>query len=272
MPMTDSGAQAQVAAIYRYPVKGLGPEPLERTELAPGKTIACDRAYAIENGPSGFDPAQTSYLPKQRFLMLMRNERLAALRTTFDEVSHTLALTSDGGEAARVVWHRETERELERGGPLVLMTMKSGAPPPGVDEDADDDRESEQGERDRRQHAAPWSAWHADQARRAEQKKEWTPAAFHLERLYRLVPFDDAVRARLVAALHQIPDSPASRQVYGRLLAFDQARQAAAVTSMALPLSCLTALPTLVVTASPVSRPVPQPSAPPQPPRMSHAD
>jgi hypothetical protein len=92
---------AQVAAIYRYPIKGLGPEPLERAELAPGKTIAFDRAYAIENGPSGFDPAQPAYLPKQRFLMLMRNERLAALRTRFDEATHTLAVTRHGNEDVR---------------------------------------------------------------------------------------------------------------------------------------------------------------------------
>ena len=94
---------AQVAALYRYPVKGLGPEPLDRTDLAPGKTIAFDRAYAIENGPSGFDPAKPAYLPKQRFLMLMRNERLAALRTNFDEPTHTLSITStsEGREAAR---------------------------------------------------------------------------------------------------------------------------------------------------------------------------
>jgi uncharacterized protein YcbX len=92
---------AQVAAIYRYPVKGLGPEPLDRTEVAAGKTIPFDRAYAIENGPSGFDSAKPAYLPKQRFLMLMRNERLAALRTAFDEATHTLAINSDGREAAR---------------------------------------------------------------------------------------------------------------------------------------------------------------------------
>ena len=45
-----------IAAIYRYPVKGLGPDPLDSAELTPGRTIAGDRLYAIENGPSGFDP------------------------------------------------------------------------------------------------------------------------------------------------------------------------------------------------------------------------
>jgi uncharacterized protein len=91
----------EIAAIYRYPVKGLGPDRLESTELAPGRTIAGDRLYAIENGSSGFDPAHPAYLPKRRFLMLMRNARLAALRTAFDQATHTLAITADGREAAR---------------------------------------------------------------------------------------------------------------------------------------------------------------------------
>jgi hypothetical protein len=60
-----------------------------------------DRAYAIENGPSGFDPAQPAYFPKQRFLMLMRNARLAALRTAFDETSHVLTVRYEDREAAR---------------------------------------------------------------------------------------------------------------------------------------------------------------------------
>jgi len=91
----------RIAAIYRYPVKGLSAESLASTLLTAGETFAADRLYAIENGPSGFDPAHPSYLPKSRFLMLMRNERLAALRTAFDEATHTLAIRADGGEAVR---------------------------------------------------------------------------------------------------------------------------------------------------------------------------
>jgi uncharacterized protein YcbX len=90
-----------VAAIYRYPVKGLGPERLDAAELSPGRTIAGDRRYAIENGPSGFDPAHPAYLPKNRFLMLMRNERLAELRTVFEEATHTLVISAERREVAR---------------------------------------------------------------------------------------------------------------------------------------------------------------------------
>ena len=92
---------ARIDAIYRYPVKGLSPQPLARTRLSVGATLPADRLYAIENGPSGFDPAAPAYFPKQRFLMLMRNERLAALRTDYDEDSHTLTIHAEGREAVR---------------------------------------------------------------------------------------------------------------------------------------------------------------------------
>src|SRR6478752_846909 len=92
---------AAIRAIYRYPVKGLSPQALEQTELSTGQTVPADRLYAIENGPTGFDPAAPAYFPKQRFLMLMRNERLAALCTDFDEASHTLSIQWEGREAAR---------------------------------------------------------------------------------------------------------------------------------------------------------------------------
>ena len=91
---------ATVRAIYRYPVKGLSPQALERARLSREQTIPADRLYAVENGPSGFDAAAPAYFPKQRFLMLMRNERLAALRTEFDEATHTLTIHWQGADAA----------------------------------------------------------------------------------------------------------------------------------------------------------------------------
>jgi uncharacterized protein len=97
----SSPARATIRTIYRYPVKGLSAEPLARTTLHPGATVAGDRCYAIENGPSGFDPAKPGYLPKQRFLMLMKNERLARLDTRFDNAAQELAIREGGAEAVR---------------------------------------------------------------------------------------------------------------------------------------------------------------------------
>jgi MOSC domain-containing protein len=94
-------SEPRVQAIYRYPVKGLSAEALARTRLAPGRTLPADRRYAIENGPSGFDPAAPAYFPKIRFLMLMRNERLARLETRYDEATHVLTVREGGREVAR---------------------------------------------------------------------------------------------------------------------------------------------------------------------------
>jgi uncharacterized protein YcbX len=94
-------AQPRVTSIYRYPVKGLSAEKLPGTVLAPGQTVPADRLYAIENGPSGFDRAAPAYIPKNRFLMLMRNERLARLDTHFDDATHLLTVREGAREAAR---------------------------------------------------------------------------------------------------------------------------------------------------------------------------
>lgn len=90
-----------VQSLYRYPVKGMSPESLPSARLEPGQTLPADRKYAIENGPSGFDPAAPTYLPKTRFLMLMRNERLAQLDTRYDDATHVLTIRHEGRELAR---------------------------------------------------------------------------------------------------------------------------------------------------------------------------
>ena len=61
--LTSPNGEDKIHAIYRYPVKGLTPEPLPRTRLAAGETVPVDRLYAIENGPSGFDPAAPGTSP-----------------------------------------------------------------------------------------------------------------------------------------------------------------------------------------------------------------
>ena len=91
----------KVQAIYRYPVKGLSPERLPRVPLGVGATLPGDRLYAIENGPSGFDPQAPRYLAKIHYLMLMKNERLATLRSRYDDASSTLVMDYEGREAVR---------------------------------------------------------------------------------------------------------------------------------------------------------------------------
>ncbi len=85
-----------VTALYRYPVKGFSPELLQQADIPAGGTMPFDRAFAVENGPIGFDPAEPAYYPKINFLMLMRNERVAEFSTRFDETSGEFRIDKDG--------------------------------------------------------------------------------------------------------------------------------------------------------------------------------
>jgi uncharacterized protein len=98
MPSTPA---AEITGLYRYPVKGLTPEVLQHVALRVGETLPSDRRYAIENGPSGFDPAAPSWMPKTVFLMLMRNERLAGLRSHFEDATHVLTIRRNSEVVAR---------------------------------------------------------------------------------------------------------------------------------------------------------------------------
>lgn len=90
-----------VTALHRYPVKGLSPEPLTAAALTAGNYFPGDRLFAVENGPSGFDPAAPVHQPKIKYLMLMRNEALARLRTSYDDATGVLTIQEGDREAAR---------------------------------------------------------------------------------------------------------------------------------------------------------------------------
>jgi uncharacterized protein YcbX len=85
-----------VAAIYRYPVKGLSPESLERVALAPGENLPQDRRFAIALAATQIDPLKPEWLPKTNFFMLMRDEKLAQLRTHFDGQSGLFTIERAG--------------------------------------------------------------------------------------------------------------------------------------------------------------------------------
>jgi uncharacterized protein YcbX len=91
----------RVVSLHRYPVKGLSAERVTTAKLSKGCYFPADRMFAIENGPSGFDPAAPQHQPKTKFLMLMRNEALARLTTRYDEATTTLTIEEGGREVAR---------------------------------------------------------------------------------------------------------------------------------------------------------------------------
>ena len=85
-----------IAAIYRYPVKGLSAEKMNRVALMPGECLPHDRRFAIALGSTRFDPQRPEWLSKTHFIMLMRDEKLAQLQTRFDAESGVLTIAENG--------------------------------------------------------------------------------------------------------------------------------------------------------------------------------
>jgi len=90
-----------VAAIHRFPVKGLNPEPLDSVVLETGECLPHDRRFAIAHGASRFDARDPDWQPKQQFLTLLKHEWLAHLSVSFDEASGLLTLCRNGRPVAR---------------------------------------------------------------------------------------------------------------------------------------------------------------------------
>jgi uncharacterized protein len=107
-----AAAMPRVITLSRYPVKGLSAESLPSIALTAGEAMPFDRVYAIENGGGRFDPTQPKFLPKVNFLMLMRHERLAALRTSFDVETHILTVLREGRKVAKGALNTWLGRQL----------------------------------------------------------------------------------------------------------------------------------------------------------------
>src|SRR6201995_357576 len=86
----------EIASLYRHPVKGFTPEPLAEAVLTPGAGIAHDRIYAVEDGPSGFDPAAPAHVSKMRFTVLAKIPELARAHTLYHEDTGDLSVSCDG--------------------------------------------------------------------------------------------------------------------------------------------------------------------------------
>jgi uncharacterized protein YcbX len=104
-------ADGRITALYRHPVKGFTPERLQRAVLEPGAFFPCDRIYAVEDGPSGFDPAAPAYIPKTAFTVLMRVAEVARARTAYDEPSGVLSAEAEGRPAIRARLTEPSGRE-----------------------------------------------------------------------------------------------------------------------------------------------------------------
>lgn len=132
-----------VQSLWRHPVKGFTPEPLEAVTLTAGACFPCDRLYAVEDGPSGFDPDTPKHISKQKFTVLAKIPAVARIRTRYDEARDLLTaefdgrpgfeavLAQEGGRAAFAEWLAAVLGDEVRG-PLKVL------PAPGAHRFMDD--------------------------------------------------------------------------------------------------------------------------------------
>jgi uncharacterized protein YcbX len=100
-----------IQSLWRYPVKGFTPERLDAATLTAGAYFPCDRIYAVEDGPSGFDPAAPKFVSKQKFTVLAKIAEVARARTAYDEASGRFSVMTDGRPAFQAVLTEASGRE-----------------------------------------------------------------------------------------------------------------------------------------------------------------
>lgn len=95
---------ARLVELQRFPVKGLQPEPIPRAALQPGEGIPGDRRFAVARGDTAWSTEAPRWLPKQRFVMLMRDTGLARVRAALDDETATITLTAGDREPCAASW------------------------------------------------------------------------------------------------------------------------------------------------------------------------
>jgi len=97
--MTSMPSSSHVAALYRHPVKGLTPEPVDRVRVLAGGAVEGDRVLGLQLADAG-PPVRGEWWPKERFITLMTTPGLARLEARFDAEAGRLALTLEGSTLA----------------------------------------------------------------------------------------------------------------------------------------------------------------------------
>lgn len=88
--------QGNVDSLYSYPIKGLSAQRLEQATLEAADGFPNDRLFGFARYDSGFNADNPQPLPKDRFLVLVKEERLAGLTTSFCPESCALQISVRG--------------------------------------------------------------------------------------------------------------------------------------------------------------------------------
>lgn len=111
---------AALAAIHRYPVKGLAGQDLAEVTLREGEGLPCDRRFALTNTVSSTMNGQ--WMACDSFFINALHDGLLRFETTFDEASGTVRITSPhGGEIA---FAADDPASLERASSMLSLMLE----------------------------------------------------------------------------------------------------------------------------------------------------
>jgi uncharacterized protein YcbX len=84
---------AQVAGLYRYPIKSHGSETLTHVTLAAGKTLPWDRVWAVAHDAAKIEPDNLDWANCNNFMRVAKAPALAAVRARSDAENGTVELS-----------------------------------------------------------------------------------------------------------------------------------------------------------------------------------
>jgi uncharacterized protein YcbX len=94
---THASPHGFIDALYHYPIKGFSPQQLESVTLQAGRGFPHDRRYALARRDGHYMPGARQLLGKRDFHMLMKDERLAEVRSVYSPEADRLELFAAGG-------------------------------------------------------------------------------------------------------------------------------------------------------------------------------
>lgn len=129
-PGEDPAAMRSVRAIYRYPIKGLSPQPLQGIQLEAGKPFPFDRVFALVRPNVPIDVQAPRWAKKGLFMMLMLDDALARVHTELDveTLRFTVRSLSEGAGSPRARTLLECDLSTAHGRGVVEAFFREQVP------------------------------------------------------------------------------------------------------------------------------------------------
>lgn len=117
----------RLTEIYRYPVKGFAPEPLEHIAITADQPIPGDRQFALAHAATKFDAENPAWVKRNNFVVVALSPLLAGIETRYDPNTHHLDVRDEAG-----VWHAfDLDSPAETQSLCTLIEAYTGAAQPG---------------------------------------------------------------------------------------------------------------------------------------------